>query len=61
MAHPEICPVCNGTGVYAPPNDGQTTNVPMAQTCHGCGGRGWVEVGDSFPPAARLKEIADGD
>lgn len=27
-----LCPVCNGTGKY---NEAQ---------CHGCDGRGWVEV-----------------
>ena len=39
MAHAEICPVCNGTG--------KVGNV----LCHGCGGRGWLEVsGPEGPP-----------
>lgn len=33
-----LCPVCNGTGKY---NPGYLEN-----TCHGCGGKGWVEVKD---------------
>lgn len=37
--HSEICPVCQGKGKI----DGQA--------CHGCNGRGWVEVQDStYPP-----------
>lgn len=32
-----ICPVCNGTGDY--PNLAKNT-----LTCHGCNGKGWVEV-----------------
>ena len=46
MSHTEICPVCTGTGTYTPRNDGQTTNIPTPQTCHGCGGKGWVVVHD---------------
>lgn len=30
--HSEICPVCSGSGKY---ND---------QECHGCRGKGWIEV-----------------
>lgn len=37
MAKAEKCPVCVGTGKFE--------GVP----CHGCGGKGWVEVGDSYP------------
>ena len=33
--HSEICPVCEGTGNM---NDKQ---------CHGCVGKGWVEVNDN--------------
>lgn len=34
--HSEICPVCNGTGKYC------------NKKCHGCDGKGWVEVSDSY-------------
>ena len=30
-----ICPVCNGMGKYE------------GRECHGCGGKGWVEVKDN--------------
>ncbi len=40
-----ICPVCGGTGrVVASTDDGRTTALPQPQTCHGCGGIGWVSV-----------------
>jgi len=39
MSHAEKCPICNGQGTidkeYQPKN------------CHGCNGKGWVEVGDA--------------
>jgi len=45
MAHSEICPVCQGKGKL---EDKQVTHGE--KTCHGCNGRGWVEVQDSgFP------------
>lgn len=31
------CPVCNGSGKY------------NGETCHGCGGKGWVEVHGNYP------------
>ena len=34
MSHAERCPVCYGTGKY--------DNL----ICHGCNGKGWVEVSD---------------
>ena len=36
-----ICPVCNGSGKYGAPE--------ILRDCHGCGGKGWVEVQDSYP------------
>ena len=46
MSHAERCPVCYGSGKYTPINGGCSSGVPQPQTCHGCGGKGWVEVGD---------------
>jgi len=33
----EICPVCKGTGEYCDPPSSW-------RDCHGCNGRGWIEV-----------------
>jgi hypothetical protein len=46
MSHAETCSVCNGTGNTAKepyPYEG------TRQICHGCNGKGWVEVGDPTP------------
>jgi hypothetical protein len=46
--HAELCPVCLGTGHR------ERLRVPSSEItketiCHGCGGRGWVEIEDSTP------------
>lgn len=46
MAKAAICPVCNGTGKVTKTTAGGTFEVD----CHGCGGRGWVEVADGIYP-----------
>ena len=33
---PVLCPVCNGRGKVE------------EKTCHGCGGKGWVEVAEDY-------------
>jgi len=43
MAYAQRCPICNGTGKIA---DNTTAGN---RTCHGCYGRGWVEVGSAYP------------
>ena len=45
MARAVICPVCGGKGAIEE-SEPYTTTSPYKRTCHGCGGRGWVEVGD---------------
>lgn len=41
------CPVCNGTGLKAViPVMEKCETVP----CHGCNGKGWVEVGGEITP-----------
>jgi len=42
--HSEICPICLGSGKIAC-ECGSGTKV-----CHGCGGKGWVEVSDGYTP-----------
>jgi len=40
-----LCPVCNGSGKYSiPPTPGSTLSYGYEVTCHGCLGKGWVEV-----------------
>jgi hypothetical protein len=51
MTHSEICPVCGGKGTVPMNNPSGWTPVttsgePPQKTCHGCSGRGWVEVND---------------
>ena len=54
MAHAQRCPICGGTG-KTPKNleeiqeeshrrDTPMSDVVKAGDCHGCHGRGWVEV-----------------
>jgi len=40
MAHAETCPVCNGKGTTDRKERGKE------DTCHGCGGCGWITVND---------------
>lgn len=44
MAHAEICPICLGEGKIRPEG---IWSEDCKITCHGCGGKGWVEVGNS--------------
>jgi hypothetical protein len=50
MSKAQICPVCNGIGKYSDSHNGCT----ISRDCHGCGGKGWIEVGGcdypSYPP-----------
>lgn len=44
MPHPDVCPVCKGSGrVYT---QGYSTTTATMVTCHGCNGSGWVIVPD---------------
>jgi len=51
-----LCPVCNGSGTYHYPLS-QVTN----QICHGCEGKGWVEVGEEEknPFAVQVDDAGD--
>ena len=54
MAKAVICPVCNGSGKLTVRQDYtyQTTsaNNNVEVMCHGCGGKGWVEVAEDYVP-----------
>ena len=43
MSHAQRCPICNGTGQVEDERYINTTAVHK-KTCHGCGGKGWVQV-----------------
>lgn len=49
MARAVLCPVCNGSGKLPPTSD---TSDATPRVCHGCGGKGWVEVGEDFKPTS---------
>ena len=40
MAFAQRCPLCYGKGTL------EDNTTAGGKTCHGCGGRGWVEVGN---------------
>lgn len=42
MAHSEVCPICHGKGKLYD----YSGKEHVEEKCHGCGGRGWVEVRD---------------
>ena len=44
MAHAEICPICNGKGIIE--EEVGSTGKKITKVCHGCGGKGWIEVRD---------------
>ena len=47
MAKAVICTVCQGNGRIWVPDSGQSTAIDAHWvTCHGCGGKGWIEVSD---------------
>ena len=57
MAHVQVCPVCGGRGKRPP--IGLCGSGTAEETCHGCWGRGWVNVKD--PPAVGVeKKIIQG-
>ena len=51
MVHAETCPVCHGIGRTEYAEGGSGTTVRKSQPCHGCAGKGWVEVGSDDPVA----------
>lgn len=58
MMHAEICPVRGGNGKVWPPGAPQVSAPILPMMCHGCGGRGWVEVAGGCP---RLHPMDDGE
>lgn len=57
---PAICPVCEGRGSVSDPTGyGSSCSGFYTKVCHGCGGKGWVEVGEQCgcPNCKGCKEI----
>jgi DnaJ-class molecular chaperone len=54
MAHAEKCPVCNGKGEIF--RAGDVGDTRSNNVCHGCNGKGWVEVGTEYPEPAEYKK-----
>lgn len=48
MAQAVICPICEGKGKILDEATKLLT-CPTFNPCHGCGGKGWVEVGQVKP------------
>ncbi len=44
MSKAEMCPVCQDTGKYKEYSN-YTNCIYIEKTCHGCNGKGWIEVG----------------
>lgn len=59
MAHPEKCPVCLGEGVIIEILNG-TLPCTIKKTCHGCNGKGWVEVSDAEQAQFYFPQTTDG-
>jgi DnaJ-class molecular chaperone len=53
----ELCPVCQGKGGAIPNWD--CWDYKTLVRCHGCGGRGWVEVSEDvkIPPKKVIMEV----
>lgn len=47
IMHAEICPICKGTGKIT---TGRDSTTPIEKTCHGCNGKGWIEIHDRYNP-----------
>ena len=49
-SHSELCPVCKGTGKYKSIENCNYTSCTqyIEQTCHGCGGRGWIVITENL-------------
>lgn len=54
-----LCPVCVGRGKVAPVWAVSTTGESWSVTCHGCGGKGWVEVHESCVVSNCLKNLTE--
>ena len=58
MAHSESCPICYGNGILRYIDGveirGIKLNGESEKQCHGCSGRGWIEVADEPEPLIQM-------
>jgi len=58
MAHAEKCPVCNGSGILRYMDGVERIGIHLngepEKQCHGCNGRGWVELSDEMNAVSGL-------
>ena len=48
MAKAVQCPICNGAGKLKDPGKNMDATYAPEKICHGCSGKGWVEVSEEF-------------
>ena len=58
MTHAEKCPVCGGKG-NARKGNSEPNEGPL--DCHGCNGKGWVEVEDHISPPSETLFVTNDD
>lgn len=60
-----LCPVCNGSGEYYKPPGSWSTAPSEVKVCHGCQGKGWVEVHEDYQtisiPSQTITWLPNGD
>lgn len=61
MSEAAKCPVCEGSGRYVTCRPVEGNNPPDETDCHGCNGRGWVELtGFGWNPPVIPKDAEPG-
>ena len=60
MAKAVICPICQGLGTVRIVNGEKSTEAAtQSRICHGCGGKGWVEVSENNTERREAMKIND--
>jgi len=68
MTHAEKCPICLGNGILRYIDgieiSGIKLNGEAEKICHGCNGKGWIQVGIDYPqdncPEVQIKANSFG-
>ncbi len=56
MSKAVVCPVCGGSGKFQQGNE-TSGRIKIGCPCHGCSGKGWVEIGNSYPTITYYGDI----